>query len=331
MVTKSKLTEAPSATDRTDAETTLKEILAAGELAAASLAQDGIKAADGDAAGVGVRSAEALAASGELTGNSAVSVPERQDFTREERIKFLMDRAAKQRARGVRALARDIDSGVVALERKILINDKNIGSSIERFLAVIDTAAYLVGRRGEMVLGAQQTNTIQSKLSDMAAKMVKDSNAELRAASELTRIAKEKDVFQDEASQDQIEAEWLEPQYQHPAFSMTVQLKNPVSVHVVTAMSNYDKAIHLMTTLQWNLKASQDQVDHIRSVERRASMAIHVFAARALTGLRRRVAPVGDSTGNAAAQSSAAAVDANANQGSDQQSQGSGMLMAVAA
>ena len=52
MVTKSKLTEAPSATDRTDAETTLKEILAAGELAAASLAQDGIKAADGDAAGM---------------------------------------------------------------------------------------------------------------------------------------------------------------------------------------------------------------------------------------------------------------------------------------
>ena len=219
-----------------------------------------------------------------LVPTSAVTpgvTPVKDEPNRESRAKFYAKRSEDQKKRGRAELTKTY-VGALSMKKTLKVNDVNIASSAERFLGLIDLAIYTYNRRGAPILGVAATEKILDQMQELVTNYSTKASDARQQAAELTRASKE-------ALLDL--ADWLEPEYTSFALNADVHVKSPMSATLLTAVMNWDKAIHDLSVLHWNGKADAAQYAQLKSEERRELSALFRFAVKSLQGLRKASNP----------------------------------------
>jgi hypothetical protein len=199
---------------------------------------------------------------------------EQQQADRKRREEWLRERAKNQRARGRRELERSF-VGVVGLQAKVTLNDRALASHFERFAGLVDNTIYLTGRRGALVLGAENAETLLSKINELI-----DAYADMAAEAERSTAA----LMADRAA---ATLDWVVPTYQRTALEMDLHIKTKAGAKLLRAAHEWDKAIYNLSVLAWNDEAKESQIDEARRNERNALARIFNFAVQIVVGIRR--------------------------------------------
>lgn len=212
----------------------------------------------------------------DLTGKSAVVEKVSKEIT-EKQIDVLRARAQKERARGLKSIERRYD-GIASVMMDIKLNERVVGSAFERFFPVIENGLYIITKRGEMFMGAKQTEQIMGMIKDKITVMESNISTDMAGLKIQLDVHGERDDF-------------LKPTYIKPASEHKIQLRTPMAVRIAKVFQEQDKIIMNLQTLAWNGEVEGSAIDDQELRIKKDIRDLATFIARALRGMRNRVAP----------------------------------------
>lgn len=262
---------------QSEAAKALSEIDDAADLAAKALALDAVQSVPLTQASA--EAASEIAAGGTVGVDGTVTTAERQPElpgAREERVQMFIKRANAQKKKGRELLLKDY-VGALSLEKKVKINDVNIGASAERFVGMCDLFLYTLGKQGPSVLGGEETQALLEKFTEMVDDYVNEAK-EGQAQADAALTHEQSTTLED----------WVTPKYITAAFEMTINAKHRQTARILDGLTIWDAVVKAQSVLEWNGRLDSSIVAQSRQLERRRLSNIHRFAARSLVGLKRR-------------------------------------------
>lgn len=226
---------------------------------------------------------EAIRAEGDHSGAAkSDDAPAMTDEQREEERRLRTERAIKQASRQRKLGSQELErvyEGVMVVARDVTLNDPNIASSAQRFLALSDRTLHLLNRNGHRFIGAAELKKLQDRMNEMMAEYV----AEAKQAYESTR-----QLLEDKKG---ASLDWIEPHYVKAVFSQSVNIKTRPMVLVADALMQWDKAIHNLCELEFNDEASASQANQVRRRERHLFSSINRFCIQTVIAMRNKSMP----------------------------------------
>lgn len=180
-------------------------------------------------------------------------------------------RAERQRKRGVADLNRRY-SGVASRIVNVTLNERAIGSAFQRHFPVIENGIYVIGRRGEMFLGALAAEKIMDRLKEM----ISEAEAELRVKEAETENA---------LSVVQSASDFIAPEYTSAAATHEVQVRTPMALTAMKIFERYDAVLAKMQALLWNQGIDQQFIEDTELQAKRAVQKLSRFTSSTVRGM----------------------------------------------
>jgi hypothetical protein len=200
-----------------------------------------------------------------------------EDEERAARAKFFANRLRRQKERG-RAELEKIYVGAATIQKPLKFNDVNIAASAERFVGLIDLSVHTLNKRGGPVLGDKNAEQVLEQLDELISNYAKEAKSQKEIAQTLMDSERKATL-----------ENWLEPQFPKAALEANMHVKSPLTLKMIDAMHDWDAAILALTILHWNGKVGMSEPSKLREQERRLVMKAEKFAAKSLTGLRKKL------------------------------------------
>jgi hypothetical protein len=214
---------------------------------------------------------------GSRTGTAPAAEDEDPAATRAR----LMKKAADQREKGRKALttlAKE-DNGNVISKLPIVVKDRVVGSSLERYLAAIDWCVRNLRVHGEMVLG-KKYRQVEEQLHAMIDEFCVDADKELGRVAMLVTEGKV-----------QVEGEgfpWITPEVLSPAVDLSAYFRSRLGIRMLKGVMKYDNALEQMAGLEWNELISDGETEKRQLLAKQALGKVYGFASHVNQSLRRR-------------------------------------------
>jgi hypothetical protein len=230
-----------------------------------------------------LRDLDAAVAMSHDSGNSSRTgaAPAAEDEDPEATRARLMKKAAGQREKGRKALttlAKE-DNGNVVTKLTIVVKDRVVGSSLERYLAAIDWCVRNLQAHGEMVLG-KKYRQVEEQLHAMVEEFCVDAEKELGRVAMLVTEGKV-----------QVEAEglpWITPEVLSPAVDLPAYFRSRLGIRMLKGVMKYDKALEQMASLEWNELIGDGETAKRQLLAKQALGKVYGFASHVNQSLRRR-------------------------------------------
>lgn len=186
------------------------------------------------------------------------------------------ERARQQRERGAKALAKRF-AGVASSLETVVINERVVGSSFERFFATIENGVFVIDRRGPMIMGKAHTESVIKQIDERIAESLKNATAELAGIKLQLSMHGENPG-------------WLVPDYVEPASSHKVQIRSRRGIDVLKIFRMKDEIVTGMQQLSWNGELESSEIERTELDLKKELREIHNFVVRTLRGMRTKAA-----------------------------------------
>lgn len=242
-----------------------------------------------------MQNTEGLLDQARTVASDAAQRDEQKQITDDE-IEVLRDRARRQRKRGQQSLKRRHD-GISSVLQQITLNERVIGSAFERFFPTIEDGIYVIQKRGELFLTAQNYETVMQQITDKIAKLESDVKASLAAMESQTESARSNALG------------WIEPSYTQASAVHEVQIRTPLALRVLKVFRAQDQVISGLQTLHWNGEMEVTKIEDEEHRHKKDVSDIARLVARTLRAMRNKVAGAQKDVQEPAMQASAPAND----------------------
>jgi hypothetical protein len=223
---------APEASHQTEAEIAAQELLSA--VQGAKESQNAL-ADEGSAA-----PAPAMA----VTQEQVKAVARKYTMTREKQLK----RAERQRKSGAKQLKTRV-AGIASVIKNVDLKNRVLGAIIERFYSNVDTAVFMLIKRGEFVIGFEASrkllDQIEAKITELSLEVAQDKSAALAMV--------DADAMSNE--------DHVTPVYSKSAFSGEIQIKTPLGLRTLRMLVDMDDLLTALQTMHWNGKIKADAIN----------------------------------------------------------------------
>lgn len=199
------------------------------------------------------------------------------DAANAARVETLRNRAQKQRARGIQNLNRR-HSGISSLMRDVVLNERVVGSTFERYFSSIESGIYIIGRLGGFIVG----ESASEKLLDSIEAKIKAMETEAGEALGQMKIVMEAHVDK---------PNWLVPQYADAAARHKVQLRSVLSNRLLNVFLKYDEHLVQLNQLVWNGESEADETETREYEIKKQVRALAEFIRRSLVGIQNKTQP----------------------------------------
>jgi len=193
------------------------------------------------------------------------------------RIETLRNRAAKQRSRGVQNLERR-HSGVASLIRNVVLNERVVGSTFQRYFSSIEGGIYIITKTGSFVVGEAAADKLLTNIDEKIKAM------EAGAKETLEQMAV---VMSAHAGKDN----WLVPQYADAAAKHEVQLRSIMANRLLRVFEMYDQHLVQLQQLVWNGEAEADEIETREYEIKTHVRGLQEFIRRSLVGIQTKTQP----------------------------------------
>jgi hypothetical protein len=193
------------------------------------------------------------------------------------RIETLRNRAAKQRSRGVQNLERR-HSGVASLIRNVVLNERVVGSTFQRYFSSIEGGIYVITKTGSFVVGEAAADKLLTSIDEKIKAM------EAGAKGTLEQMAV---VMSAHAGKDN----WLVPQYADAAARHEVQLRSIMANRLLHVFEMYDLHLVQLQQLVWNGEAEADEIETREYEIKTQVRGLQEFIRRSLVGIQTKTQP----------------------------------------
>ena len=213
-------------------------------------------------------------------GDAGTEAPMRMsELTPEERAIRMRYTARLQREMGAQELDRRY-RGAMVVPTDIRIGDTHIASSSLRFLGLTDRTLFILNRYGTDHLDAAEFDQVQNALSELIESYINEGKQSLEQGQELLKKRKEMADLDGEP--------WFSPEYSTTALDIQFDVKSRLTLSLVQAVHNWDKAILEFGTLDFNGGGDAQQVETLRRRERRLFREINRMCVRIVRSLGAR-------------------------------------------
>ncbi|MBK4736069.1 hypothetical protein [Noviherbaspirillum pedocola] len=212
------------------------------------------------------------------------------DVPSAEQVEAFRARAQKQRQRGKRDLERR-HSGVASVLKTVVLNERVIGSSFQRYFSSIENGIYVIGRRGEIFVGEAAAAKIVEKIEDMLESISQELVSEEEAIKIQYEVASTATGF-------------VKPDYIGAAAEHEVQIRTRSGLKAVGLFMRYDALLQKVQAMYWNGHIEDTYVQDIELRCKRQFQKLFNFIRSSINGMYRK----GTAVKSAAPAGSAAAL-----------------------
>jgi len=158
----------------------------------------------------------------------------------------LRQRAQAERERGRLALSRR-STGLAVLEEHVIINERVAGASFERFFSTIETAIYVISKKGTFFITAKQVEQVMARIESNVQEM------EQKTLMQLAELTARADIIKNKAG-------FMNPTYSKPATDQKVELKTKLASRVLRIFTQHDAILCTLQVLYWNDEVDSEEV-----------------------------------------------------------------------